>query len=297
MATTNLANRNTNGVVDQYATTTTGGNTNAVDSRTSSNGNTSSVATGNENQTGSSNTVTQNMDPKSMAMLQVLIQQLMSGGTQQQIEDKAARKTEINNVTQQRAGYSKEAAFADSQGLMAQTMRRVLEQLVPGINRGAEGAGTSAGSMKALLLNDAATKAAENASANGLNAAVQYGGVANGMSGILEALTRPNDATTTALLNAFQVLKGANTASSTNSAQSGTKTTNTQGTTSENKTTDYAPFQTVAPSAGGFNLTSYGPAAGSNDINYAALVNANTSKTIQELVSGGGSNFSNNITF
>ena len=288
MATNTLANRNVNGVVDQYATLSPSsvGNT---DSRTNSSGNTTGTSTGTESQSGNSNTVTQNMDPKSMAMLQVLIQQLMSGGTQEQVQQQAARKSEINNVTQQRAGYSKEAAFGDAQGLMAQTMRKVLEQLVPGINRGAEGAGVSAGSMKALLLNDSAVRAGEAASANGLNAAVQYGQVANGMSGVLEALTRPNDAATNALLNAFSILKGANVNSSTSSSQSGTKTTNTQGTASENKTTDYAPFATVAPSAGGFNLTSFGPATNDSNINYGALVDANSRQAIMDMLSGGKS--------
>lgn len=295
MATTNLAHRNVNGVVDQYASTTAGGaHAGVTDSLSTGVGAQSTTSSGNESQSGTSTTNTSNMDPKSMAMLQVLIQQLMSGGTKQQVEDKAARQTEINNVSQQRAGYSKEAAFGDAQGLMAQTMRRALEQLVPGINRGAEGAGTSAGSMKALLLNDAATKSAENASAQGLSAAVQYGGVANGMSSILEMLTRPNDATTTALLNAFQVLKGANVSSTTNSAQTGSKSSTGTTNTSESKSLDYAPFSTVAPSSGASNITSFGPLKG--EVNYAALVDANSSKTIRDLISG-GSNFSNGITF
>lgn len=283
-----LANRNSNGVVDQYATLSPA-LAGATDSRVNSNGTTSANSSGSEGQSGTSNTITQNMDPKSLAMLQVLIQQLMSGGTQEQVNQQAARKSEINNVTQQRAGYSKDAAFADAQGLMAQTMRRVLEQLVPGINRGAEGAGVSAGSMKALLLNDASVKAAESASANGLNAAVQYGQVANGMSGVLESLTRPNDAATNALLNAFSILKGATTNSSTSSSQSGVKTTNTQGTASENKTTDYAPFATVAPSAGGFNLTSFGPTVNDSNINMGALVDAQSRQAIMDLLSGGKS--------
>ena len=254
----------------------------------------------NTSQQGTSTTNTTNMDPKSLAMLQVLIGQLMGNGTQQQIRDRAARQSEINNVTQQRAGYSKEAAFGDAQGLMAQTMRQLLEKNLPTMVRARDAAGTSGSALQALMVNDLQARTAEAASAQGLNAAVQYGGVANGMSSILEQLTRPNDSQTTALLNAFNVLKGAVTSSTTNSSQtgssSGTSQANTTSNTVENKAQTFTPTSTVSSSNSSptySNMTAQKSGALTDEdraLSYAINRNA-----IQDLIRE--NNFSNGITF
>ena len=219
------------GLLAQSAKATTAGNSGTVN--TTGAGTTNSTSTTNSSQT----TNTSNMDPKSLAALQALIAQLMGGGTKQQVSDQAARKNEINNVTQQRAGYSKDAAFSDAQGLIAQTMQQALQQLIPSINRAAEGAGTSQSSVRALLLQDAAQKAAQSASVAGLGAATNYGQIATSLSGVLEALTRPNNDVSNALLNALGIAKGAVQ----NSTVNGTSTTNASGNTTTNESKTVSP--------------------------------------------------------
>lgn len=224
-----------------------------TDSQTT--GQTAGTSTQNQSGTQTQNASTQNMDPQSLAALQTLIAQLMGGGTQAMAKDAAARKGEINKVTQARAGYSKDAAFSDAQGLMAQTMRRALEQLVPSINRSAEGAGASQSSLRALLLQDAANRAAESSAAQGLQAAQGYGQISTNMSQVLEALTRPDNTVSNALLQALQIAKGAvsNTQSTT---QTNTQTTGTQA-AAEKKNVDYAPFAPITVGGGG--MVYYGP--------------------------------------
>jgi hypothetical protein len=165
------------------------------------------------------------MSPANLAALNTLIQQLLGGGTANQKQDRAVKTNEIGTLQQQRAGYSKDAAFSDAKGLMAQQMRLTLEKLLPGINSASLGAGASQSSMRALLTQRAAENAAENASAAGLGAAVNYGQVSNGISSVLANLIAQQDPATAALINALSVAKGAVS----NSKTTGTETTNTSG--------------------------------------------------------------------
>jgi hypothetical protein len=100
-----------------------------------------------------------------------------------------------------------------------------MEQQLPGILRGAEGAGTSQGSMRALLETRASEVTAEQAAKLGLEAATSYGQVNNQLAGTLEQLTRQDPNSISAqLLQALQVGKGI--------ASSGSQVQNTnQGTT------------------------------------------------------------------
>lgn len=258
------------GVGAQSAKATTAGTTGTVN--TSTNGTTNSTSTQNT----SSNTNSTNMDPKSLAALQALIAQLMGGGTKQQVSDQVARKNEINNVTQQRAGYSKDAAFSDAQGLIAQTMQQALQQLIPSINRAAEGAGTSQSSVRALLLQDAAQKAAQSASVAGLGAATNYGQIATSLSGVLEALTRPNNDVSNALLNALGIAKGAVT----NTNTTGNSTTNTVGSTQGNEVKTVAPsgITTGQNNGGAVNTMGYyGPSQTNEQIAMTASQTGTTS--------------------
>jgi hypothetical protein len=238
----------------RYAPASTASSSGATDSQSSGTASGTQTATTSGTQTTAAST--QNMDPQSLAALQTLIAQLMGGGTQAMANDQAARKGEIKNVQAQRAGYSKEAAFADAQGLMAQTMRQVMERLIPSISRSAEGAGASQSSLRALLLQDAASKAAESSAAQGLNAAVNYGQVSGGMNQVLEALTRPDNTVSNALLQALQIAKGA--VQNTQGVTQTNQTVTTDTATKKNDAVDYAPFQTVAPSQA---MTYYGPTA------------------------------------
>lgn len=189
------------------------------------------TSTSSQQSSGSSTTESyvENMDPQSLAALQVLIAQLISGGTPEQRVQNAQRQQEIGSVQAARAGYSKEAAFADAEGAMAAQLRQALQTMMPSITRAAEGAGTSQSSMRALLMQEAAQQAADSAALLGLQNAVNYGQIATGLTGTLEALTRPNDVVTNSLIQALGLAKGATqkSTSSQSSAASST-TTNTQ---------------------------------------------------------------------
>lgn len=191
--------------------------------------------------TGTSKQTSQNMDKTSMAALNTLIQQLLGGGTAQMKQQQAERSGEVNYLQNERAGYSKGAAFADSAGLVAQQTRKILEQLLPSINAAAEDAGSSGGALRALLLQDAANKAAESSSALGVQTAAQYGQVSSGLSQVLERLTQVDTSTMNALIGALNVAKGANTSSTTtgNSTQTstGSSTQNTSSNQNQSQTT------------------------------------------------------------
>ena len=144
------------------------------------------------------------------AALKLLIQQLLGGGTEEQRAEQIRRLEEVQSVRGQREGYSKEAAFADAKGAQNQQSRLAMEKLIPSIMAAAQGAGTSQGSMRALLTQDAANKAAESAAALGLKASVDYGNISGGMNQVLEALTRQGNPITDALLKALEISKGSN---------------------------------------------------------------------------------------
>lgn len=258
-----IANISNTGQADNYGIGALNASKTALDSRTSG----TQVSTGGSSSTGTSsgsnsNTTTQNgtsttssLDPASSAALQKLIQMLMSGGTQEQRQNTANRNSEISTVRDAREGYSKGAAFNDAQGLIAQTMRRALESMLPSINKAAEDAGSSGGALRALLLQDAASKAAEASSVAGLGAAAQYGGITANLSSVLEGLTKGSPVTD-ALLQALNVAKGATSTTTTSGTTtqigqtSGTQSQvgTTSNTTKSNENRDYAPFQTVSTS-------------------------------------------------
>lgn len=243
MATTSRYAPTVAGASDSRTSGTTSGSSTTSGSQTSS-GTTSSTGTSN-----TSNKTT-NLDDKGLAALNQLIKQLQNGGTAEMQQQRAVRDGEIATVQGIRAGYSKEDAFNDAQGLMALQMRRTMEQLIPSIGRAAESAGSSGGALRALLLQDAAQRAAESSSAAGLNTAVQYGGIQGNLSGVLEGLTRSDPAATQALIQALGVAKGAvvtsngSQSSSSNSVTTGqqqnTGSTSTQ--TNSNSSVDYAPY-------------------------------------------------------
>lgn len=144
--------------------------------------------------------------------LNVLLQQLLNGGTMEQQRQQAQRGTEINRNRATQARFSPEAAFADAQGLMAQLLKQAMESALPQITRAAEGAGTSANSMRALLTQDALTRASQSSAAEGLKTAVNYGGISSNLAGVLEALTRPDNSQMEALLGTIRLIQSANEA-------------------------------------------------------------------------------------
>lgn len=207
---------------------------------------------------------TSTLDKGEEAQLNSLIQQLLSGGTAEQRSQTALRNNEINQVNQQRQAYSKEAAFADAQGLIAQTLRKAMEKSMPAITRGAEGAGASGSAMRALLATQASTEAAQAASAEGIRAATGYGQIGSSLSGILEQLTRKDNSQTQLLLDAFKALAGSKSTTTTEddgpvvmsggSMGGGGKTTTSLPNTG-------SPFgiQSTAPSSPSQGMVYYGP--------------------------------------
>lgn len=204
------------------------------------------------------NQTTQNMTPATMKALERLIAQLASGGTPEMQAQAAQRQDILDTTRANAAGYTKQAAFADAQGLISQQMRRTLESLLPSINRAAEDAGSSGGALRALLLQDAANKAAESSSALGVQTAVNYGNIQTNFSQVLEAFSRNDPKATEMLLSALNVAKGAVQNTQGTTTTNGTQTTNTNTTGSQsqssiessnankNTSTDYAPFQVTA---------------------------------------------------
>lgn len=159
------------------------------------------------NTTGS--TQVSNMPASALATLEALIAQLAGGGTEEQRAAQQARNQEIATANAQRSSYSKEAAFADAEGAMASQLANALRQLLPGIVRSAEGAGTSRSSLQALLIQQAAADSAAKAAELGLQSSAQYGSIASNLTATLEALTRVDSPVTQSLIQALQVAKGA----------------------------------------------------------------------------------------
>lgn len=140
----------------------------------------------------------------------------------------AQRQLEIERNRALQGEYSKAAAMVDAQNLTGYFQRKMMEEAMPSITRGAEGAGTSQSTVRALLAQKAATQTAENAAAAGTQLAVSYGGINTQLAGVLEALTRSDPNSPLAmLLNAIGLTKGATQSTSGSQSSSGTKTVDT----------------------------------------------------------------------
>lgn len=117
----------------------------------------------------------------------------------------AVRTQEIGANQGQRAQYSKEAAMADSAGMIQKIVRESMEKNMSALTRSAEGAGASASSLRALMAQDLITRTAGEASTAGINAAAQYGNVSNNYSQVIEALSRPDTGSLQALVSALGI--------------------------------------------------------------------------------------------
>jgi len=265
---------------------------NTVTSSGSGSSSGSSVSTTNQNtvsnQSTSTNQKTTNLSSAEQKQLDALIKMLMQGGTPAMRQSQAERQGVIQDTLNQQGQYSKSAAFGDAQGLISQQMRRTLEQLLPSINRAAEDAGSSGGALRALLLQDAANKAAESSSALGVQTAVNYGNISANLSSVLERLTQTDPTVVNALLGALNVAKGATSTTvgtsntSGSSSTSGTTTQQNQTDTSQGsqQTTQYSPFSVSTPVGSSTSPTYFGPSVSDqafNDQAAKALANISTS--------------------
>lgn len=242
--------RNNNNNNDTDARTSSAGNSNSTGAQTSTS---TGSQTSTTDQTQTTNTSTQNMTSAQLQALNNLITMLQGGGSAEMRFKAGERRGEVQTIQDERSGFTKEAAFGDAQGLISQQMRRTLEALMPSINRAAEDAGSSGGALRALLMQDAANKAAESSSALGVQTAVNYGNVNANLSQVIERLTAGGDPAMEMLVQALNAAKGSvsNTQGTVttqgtqtqNSSQIGTQNTNNSQTTNENKAVDYAPFE------------------------------------------------------
>lgn len=276
-----------------------------VDNNVNTNGTKNENTTGSKN-TGSSQTDTNNsktttdqtttsLDGANLAALQQLITQLTHGGTPEMQAQRAKRDAEISSVQGMRAGYSKPAAFADAQGAVAQQMRRALESMLPAISRAAEDAGSSGGALRALLMQDAASKASESSAALGLKASTDYGNISSNMSQVLEALTRSDPSITNALTAALGVAKGAKTTTTGTQDTTGTttrvgaqtdnSTQNMNQQSNQNQNTDYAPFNVSSRQTGtSGNPIYFGPQVADNGGQSSRP--SSTMEVLNQLISG-----------
>lgn len=146
-------------------------------------------------------------NPEALAILMDTIRQMASGGTAEQKAQRAERQTQLESTRGTLGDYTKSAAYGDAADLMAQQLRRSLEQNMPAISKSIQGAGTSASSMQGLLSQKLATESAQSAGALGAEQAKAYGGISAQLQGVLEALTRADPTMQEQLLKALDLTK------------------------------------------------------------------------------------------
>lgn len=277
--------------LNQAGSVTTTGNVQNTNSTTNQNSSSSSSGTKNASST------TTNFTPSSLAALELLIKQLLGGGTNQQAQENAFRQQEIGAVQGIRSQYGKSDAFADAQGAQSQQQRLAFERILPSLVRSAEGAGTSQNSLRALLLQDAANKAAESSAAIGLKASVDYGNIQGSLSNTLESLTRPQNTVVNNLLSALNIAKGAVVKSDSTENSSSSSNTNTTSNTTGTVTTQGQEVR--APLNSGSNSFNSNDSWGGTPslTNPNEVTAADVYAYQQSLGGSGGANYWNGVTF
>ncbi len=149
-------------------------------------------------QSGSSSTLTTGSsrteyDPNTQNAINQLVNTLLSGGTANQRAELAKRSQSAGVIDELLQAVSKENAFNDAEGLMAQEMRKTLEKENPALRKAVQGAGTSAASMQGLLANDIAARAAEASAAQGALQERAYATERSRLAGIMESFTKPQN--------------------------------------------------------------------------------------------------------
>ena|SRR3990167_6934568 len=135
-------------------------------------------------------------------------------GTPAMQEAAVAKKQVMADLQKLIASYSPEGASADAALAMQGMLRKSLEENMPAIQRSIEGAGTSGGSMEALLSQDIATRAAETGAKLGLEAKRDYGQISSQLAQTLGQLSIQKDPVMEALLQALETNKIATQSSS-----------------------------------------------------------------------------------
>lgn len=164
-------------------------------------------SSGSSQQSSSSSSFSGIEDPTSLANLKTLISQLVSGGTAEQ-KAQAAKKNEGMDLTKAALGnYTKSKAFEDALALITQSLDKSMEANKPAIQRSVEGAGTSAGSMQALLSQRLATDASTAAGALGAEQSKAYGQITAALLNTLNQSASQSDPVVGDLLKALDLTR------------------------------------------------------------------------------------------
>ena len=229
----------------------------------------------------------QNMTAQGLASLDALIKQLSGGGgglggfgglgalttpastgtagTATMKKDIANRDAIMAQLQALLPQYSTAGAMTDAAGAMALQLQQSLQAVLPQLARGAEGAGTSANSMQALLANQGASDAAMRSAAIGADQAKAYAGITSQLMSQLTGMAQTGfDPVTQALISALGINKGAvqNTSQS-QSSQSNTSSTTNTGPSSVTTTTDPTNTGALASLLAGFTGGSLDPTTNS----------------------------------
>jgi hypothetical protein len=190
-------------------------------------------------------------NPLAQSSLDSLLRMLVKGNAPGYSTDKReALHPMLQSLLQD---YSKQNAFNDAQGLVALSLQKAMEQSGPAISRSIEGAGTSAGSMQALLAGNASRDAALSASALGAEQAKSYGNISSNLLNLLELTSRPDSTLLNSLIQALNISKGGTVARNATSTGSTSEEKLSSGsTTTSNKSIGYGDG-TAGESSGGLS--------------------------------------------
>ena len=164
------------------------------------------------------------------AQADAFIQQLLSGGTEEQKREIANRNATQALIQSQLGNYTTTQAMADARGAMSQQLRQSLEKNMPAMARGVEGAGSSSGSMQALLANDLSTRAAESAATVGAQQAQAYAVTTANIDSVLERISQPMNLAESTLVGALGAVKGPHSDSESQGSSTGGSSGSSQGT-------------------------------------------------------------------
>lgn len=122
-----------------------------------------------------------------------LLSTMIGGGTDAYKQAQAQRQESIAMMDKTLGDYSKQSAFADAGALMQQNLNKSMEANMPMIQRSMQNAGTSGGSMQALLSQKLASDAALGAGALGAEQAKAYGQISTSLLGQRGGMTTGED--------------------------------------------------------------------------------------------------------
>ena len=136
-----------------------------------------------------------------------LLSQMIGGGTEAYKQAQAQRQETIGMLDSALNQYSKQAAFSDAAAMMQQNLNKSMEANQPAIQRAMQNAGTSGGSMQALLSQKLANDAALSAGTLGAEQAKAYGQISSSFMNQRGALTTGQDQSLDPIARLAETLK------------------------------------------------------------------------------------------